>query len=123
MLRAAGSKGRSSRASHGVFAAAYKIAQLTAIRTGGGEGRGGRGLLRSGKCVDGYGLTVGRQHRAGGLDTHIVGAVGQAGDFGAAAIRPCGIAGLLILHRGRHIFELAVVTGSSAVNSRHGARR
>ena len=124
MRRAAGGEVRNSRAGHGIFTAVYKIAQRTAIGTGGSEGRAGLSLRRQAAVgVDGYGLTVGRQLRAGGLDAHKVGAVRQAGDFGAAASRPCASAGLLILHRGRHILELAVVTGSSAVNSGHADRR
>ena len=125
MLRAAGSKGRSSRAGHGIFTAVYKVAQRTAIGTGGGEGRGGLSLRRQAAVgVDGYALIVGCQHRAGGLDAHKVGARGQVDDFGTAATRPSGSAGLLILHQVGYIFELAVIVAAArAANSGHAGRR
>ena len=74
MRRAAGGEVRNSRAGHGIFTAVYKVAQRTAIGTGGGEGRGGRGLLRCGKCGDGIGLRFGSQHSASSLNTDIVSA-------------------------------------------------
>ena len=57
--------------------------------------------------------------------TDIVGAVGQAGDFGAAASRPCGSAGFLILHRGIDAGNFTVVVAAvCAGNGSHaGSRR
>ena len=57
--------------------------------------------------------------------TDIVGAVGQAGDFGAAASRPCGSTGFLILHRGIDAGNFTVVVAAvCAGNGSHaGSRR
>ena len=52
---AAGGEVRSSRAGHVVVATVYKVAQRTAIGTGGGEGRGGRRRRRRGFRAAGVG--------------------------------------------------------------------